>query len=542
MNYLKFVGLIVPFCLFSVLSNGSTGEKNKVSVNKEVASENFKIGWSMTDITPDKPVLLSGQFHARVSEAVHDPVYATSMALENGSGPSSEKVIMISCDLVGISDDMRDGSKNNLRDRVRGLITSSLPELKAENIIIHATHSHTAPYVSSAPDSKSIYGVELDAMSPAECLDFISKRIAKGAEEAWKNRQPGGISYGLGHAVVARNRLQSQLSGETIKTGSTNRPGFSHIEGFEDHTINLIYTWDNKKNLTGVVINIAADCQVTGGEFFVSADFWYETREELKTRLGDGVFVLPQCASAGDQGTVIMVGARAEQRMQEMMYPMPDNIEERLRLRMGYRKKIANQIADAVTDVYPYMADHIDWNPPLVHKMERAELSRRLISQKDVDDAVREAEGYRKQYEEMLKELNENPSLKEKERWYRDITRIHSYLRRGESVKERYDLEKVQPKLPVELHVVRLGDIVIATNPFELYLDYGMRIKARSSAIQTFIVQLAGGGTYLPTERSIAGGAYGAVPASTLLGPEGGQELVEKTLELIYQVMPPEKR
>ena len=109
-------------------------------------------------------------------------------------------------------------------------------------------------------------------------------------------------------------------------------------------------------------------------------------------------------------------------------------------------------------------------------------------------------------------------------------------------MKERYDLEKVQPKLPVELHVVRLGDIVIATNPFELYLDYGMRIKARSSAIQTFIVQLAGGGTYLPTERSIAGGAYGAVPASTLLGPEGGQELVEKTLELIYQVMPPEKR
>jgi hypothetical protein len=87
--------------------------------------------------------------------------------------------------------------------------------------------------------------------------------------------------------------------------------------------------------------------------------------------------------------------------------------------------------------------------------------------------------------------------------------------------------------LPVEAHVIRIGDIVIATNPFELYLDYGLRIKARSPAVQTFIVQLAGSGTYLPTSRSIAGGAYGAVPASTLVGPAGGEEFVEKTLEMI---------
>ncbi|NLB27299.1 MAG: hypothetical protein GX820_11485 [Bacteroidales bacterium] len=541
MNYLNFFRLVLPFFLYSLIMSGCSGEKEKMSATEEILAENFKVGWSMVDITPDRPVLVSGQFHARVSEGVNDHVYATTMALESGSGSTSEKVIMISCDLVSISDDMRGGSKDNLRDRVRDLVTGSLPELKAEDIIIHATHSHTAPYVSSAPDSKSIYGVELDVMSPAECLDFISKKIAKGAEDAWNNRKPGGISYGIGHAVVARNRLQSQLTGETIKTGSTNRPGFSHIEGFEDHTLNLLYAWDSKKNLTGVIINIAADCQVTGGEFFISSDFWHETREELKKRLGDDIFVYAQCGSAGDQGTVIMVGAKAEQRMQQMMYPVPDTIEERLRLRMGYRKKIANQIADAVTEVYRFMPDYINWDPVLAHKMEKAELSRRLISQKDVDESLKEAEEYRKQYEKMLKELNENPSLKEKERWYRDITRTYTFIRRGESVKERYDLEKVQPKLPTELHVVRLGDIVIATNPFELYLDYGMRIKARSTAIQTFLVQLAGGGTYLPTERSVKGSAYGAVPASTLVGPEGGQELVEKTLELIYQVLPPEK-
>ncbi len=73
----------------------------------------------------------------------------------------------------------------------------------------------------------------------------------------------------------------------------------------------------------------------------------------------------------------------------------------------------------------------------------------------------------------------------------------------------------------------------MATNPFELYLDYGMRIKARCPATQTFLVQLAVSGTYVPTERSIAGGRYGATQTSTIVGAEGGRELVENTLEII---------
>ena len=67
-------------------------------------------------------------------------------------------------------------------------------------------------------------------------------------------------------------------------------------------------------------------------------------------------------------------------------------------------------------------------------------------------------------------------------------------------------------------------------------VDYGIRIKGRSPAIQTFVIQLAGSGSYIPTSRSIAGGAYGAVPASTLIGTEGGQELIEKTLEMIHDL------
>jgi len=59
-------------------------------------------------------------------------------------------------------------------------------------------------------------------------------------------------------------------------------------------------------------------------------------------------------------------------------------------------------------------------------------------------------------------------------------------------VLDRFELQKTQPTMPVEVHVIRLGDMAIATNRFELYLDFGIRIKARSKAVQTFVVQLAG--------------------------------------------------
>jgi hypothetical protein len=59
------------------------------------------------------------------------------------------------------------------------------------------------------------------------------------------------------------------------------------------------------------------------------------------------------------------------------------------------------------------------------------------------------------------------------------------------------------------------------------------RIKARSKAVQTFVVQLVGPGTYLPTEKAIRGGHYSAIVHSSLVGPEGGNVLVDRTLNII---------
>ena len=99
---------------------------------------------------------------------------------------------------------------------------------------------------------------------------------------------------------------------------------------------------------------------------------------------------------------------------------------------------------------------------------------------------------------------------------------------------KRYRIQQFQETYDTEIHVIRFGDIAIATNPFELFLDYGNRIKARSHAKQTFIMQLTcGAGSYLPTEKAEKGGHYSAYISSGNVGHEGGDMMVRKDIDVI---------
>ena len=82
-----------------------------------------------------------------------------------------------------------------------------------------------------------------------------------------------------------------------------------------------------------------------------------------------------------------------------------------------------------------------------------------------------------------------------------------------------------------EIHIIRFGDIAIATSPFELFLNYGNKIRARSMAKQTFLIELSCGvENYLPTEKAEKGGHYSAYVSGGLTGHEGGDILVRETL------------
>jgi hypothetical protein len=498
-----------------------------MSGDKETKRE-LLIGWASRDITPDRPVMLRGQFHTRVSEGIKDPLTITALALESvgGERPGGQAV-MVSCDLVGIPD--------SLRDAVRARLAASLPELQVESVCLNATHTHTAPEIriedttvlqplGSTPACKLLSAQALGAMETAEYACFAVERIAEAVTEAWNSRKPGGIGFGLGQAVVGHNRRISYFGGETRMYGKTDDSDFSHPEGAEDHSVNLLCTYDQESKLTGLVVNLACPSQASELAFKVSADYWHQTRGELRRRLGEDLFVLPQCSAAGDQSPHIQLGKAAEKRMRQLA--------GRTR-----REEIAVRIADAVTASLPFISKDIDRSPVCAFRAETLELPLRKLTREDVAGANAQAEEWQSKYQTLLSEVTGHPEKPQTSRWYVDITEAHSRMLWNQGVERRFEMQQEQPNLTVEVHVLRLGSAVFATNSFELYLDFGLQIKAGSPALQTFVVQLAGSGTYLPTVRATTGQSYGAVPASTPVGPEGGRRLVQRSLEIIVELM-----
>ncbi|MCX6984780.1 MAG: hypothetical protein NT118_08535, partial [Lentisphaerae bacterium] len=102
-------------------------------------------------------------------------------------------------------------------------------------------------------------------------------------------------------------------------------------------------------------------------------------------------------------------------------------------------------------------------------------------------------------------------------------------------VLQRYEEQKKSKNCKMELHVIRLGDIAFTSSTHELFIDYGIRMQARSPATQTFVVQLCGGGTagYLPTKLAERGESYSACIYCNEVGPEGGDVLVDETVKRI---------
>ncbi|MBD2865597.1 hypothetical protein [Paenibacillus oceani] len=311
----------------------------------------LKLGWAEIDITPTRPVSLAGSFDARMSEGVENPISATAWAVE--SGP--DHAVFVSFDLIAISDELRDAVRACLIERGNGL--------NPMKIILHATHTHTAPE-NRPPSSMSFYGsagVELrdihaDAMSVEEYVAFASERVADAVNQAWITRSAGGIGYGMGYAVVGRNRRWINAEGQGTMHGlnESTADRFRHIEGYEDHSLSIVATYDLDNRLTGLVVNMACTAQVPGesNPYLIGADVWYEARRELRSRFGDTLFILPQCSAAGDQTGYTQFDKQAESRM--------------LRLQgRTKRQDVARSIANAIEEILPAIGREVDPAPRL---------------------------------------------------------------------------------------------------------------------------------------------------------------------------------
>ncbi len=452
------------------------------------------VGVAEANITHAQPMALWGQMHTRISKSVESPVTAQVVAIESREGDRPlDSAIMISADIIGLPHEVLVA----LRKRTAEL----LPGFDVQKLFVSGTHIHTGPVFREGNYTIPKEGV----VQPTEYAQFFVDRVSEAAAKAWQDRQKGAVAWGLGHAVVGQNRRSVYADGRAVMYGRTDQPDFRGIEGYEDHAVEVLFFFDHQQKLLAAAINLACTAQEVESRSAVNADFFHEVREALREKHGRDLKILGWIGAAGDQSPHLMFRQRAEERMRELRG-------------LTRLQEIARRIVSAFDEAYDGAKQEIHNDVVLAHRVARLDVPVRMVTDEEAAAAKAKVES-----------LSKDPANQTRVGWHQGIV-------------DRHANQKSRPTHEIEIHVLRLGDVAIATNPFELFQDFGVQIKARSPALQTFVVQLVGVEGYLPTARAVRGGGYSAVAESNTVGPEGGQVLVDRTLDVVKSLWPEPKR
>ena len=477
----------------------------------------FMIGWSEADITPvtEKKIALYGQYYARTATEIHSRLKTVAVAFSSGG----EQFLTASLDLVNFQQDFH--------RKIRAAAAALEPEIDPEKIFLNAIHTHSGPSATPVGLSNVWRERDQEALSPEEYVEFVIPVIARNLVDAWHNRKPGGIARAFGSARVGHCRRPVFANGKAEMYGDTTRPDFIGMEAGEDSGVDMLFTFDEKGKKTGMFLNLACPSQVMEATCKISSDFAGATRELLKQDFGAEFHMIYQISPAGCQSPRDLV----RHYTTEPDFWHEDGVEE-----------IAKRLRTAVVGAVP---GKIDYAPVFKHTSMHVTLPRRRASYVDYKNAqaelarliaiMPEKEAFQAFCAEThAKEKINGPGPYD--------SKLHHFvlIKNMQAVISRYEIQDQEPTVGFDMNVVRLGDIAVASNPFELYLYYGQNIKARSHAAQTFLVQLAAGADYpagyLPSPDAEKFGGYGGLIINGQVGSEGGYKLADLTVNEINKL------
>ena len=485
----------------------------------------LKIGWATADASTDKPVHLQGLNRRRVSQGLRDPITITALVIDNGE----DFVVFNSWDTSCVF--------GTMAKRVRAGVEQKLPGFPVEKIIFNAIHTHTGP--STGPGYDEPVDIEYRNMFIDKAVDTIVR--------AWNDRKPGKIGYGYDFAVTAFSRrpvymddLRKRMGKDgKPKTpglspdihaklhGDSNDPYFSHMEAAPDPFVNFLFTYDMNDKLTGMIFNIAFPSQVSLPDMKLGSDCWSDIRRELKKEFGD-IYLLPQCAAAGDLTYKIPYYNKATARKHELRFGRKEAFPGEFE-----RVRCTEQMMAALHRTLPWASKELYSDLPLRHINTVLHLKRFYATPERIAEA--------KENLAKLEELKKDKTLAPDK-----MKRVKDAFWRNKKILNLNDEIKKKPTWAMEFHVLRIGEVAFVSERYELYTDFGQRIQARSPFTQTFTIQLSAGlpdlpgfvGAYLPTARSLPNGGYQSHPLNNYNSPspEGGQQMVDEAVRLLYEL------
>lgn len=452
----------------------------------------FKAGASISNITPSLGGGIIGNFGTPPpAEHVHDQLHVRSLALDDGN----TKLVFAVIDNLHVDREALDEAKRQIYE-ITGLPMSQ--------IMMSATHTHSA--TSSAVRRGSSGPTSDNPLN--DYRSFLVSRIVDGVQIALNNLEPARIGWGVGsvpqHVFNRRWKMKEPVVnpfGE--KDLARMNPGVGNPDivepaGPTDPEVSFI----SVQSVDGRPIALLGNYSLhyVGGvpRNDISADYFAVFADRIQELLGADRQSPPFVGimSNGTSGDINNINFRGPAEKN------PPYAKMRL---------VANDVAEEVFRVYKTI-EHRDWVP-----LKSAQSELRLEVRKPTPIMLANAEKV------LARGDNEKPLHHSLERTYAErILRI----------------ENESPnQIDIILQAFRIGDLGIATIPFETFAEIGLQIKEESPFTQSFTISLANGGNgYLPTPEQHEMGGYETWLGTNRVEKNASRKIVSELLNLFSKL------
>ncbi len=437
----------------------------------------FRAGAHAIDVTPTKlPVRVAGNISEMWKSDITDRLHARCLVLDDGA----KLVVIVTVDSCLMDREMLDAAK------AKASVETKIP---VANMLISATHAHSAPAVMG------VHGTE----PHLDYREFLTKQIAKGIVQAYRNLQPAKIGWSVGQCdeyVFCRRWLMKPGTAFSIPftDAKTNlaqmNPGSGNTNkirptGTPDPSVTVL----SVQSISGKPIALYANYSTHyAGAPGISADYFGVFAEEIGKRLkADG----DSPAFVG----MISNGASGDVNCSDQA--------------SSARKKYDRFIvARAVVDAAMEAHGKIKFRDRVTLGMTESEMALRV--RKPSAAEVAEAQAY----------LDKNVKDRPIKTWPEDYAR------------ETVLLSKLPDTHRFKVQAIRIGEFGIAAAPCELYGLTGLRIKKDSPMPLTMVVGLANGYSgYLPPPDQFQYGGYTTWRARTSMLEHNAEPKIRKKLQ-----------
>jgi len=446
----------------------------------------LQAGAHAIDITPLKfPISVNGGFADRQATKAKDRLHARCIVLTQG-GASLVIVTVDSCMLP-----------RELVDRAKALAEKATG-ITAKNMLISATHTHTAP--TATPVFQSV--------PDPEYVKFLTEKIAEGIASAAKNRVPAEAGWTKIEVPALLYNRRWKMKPGTINTdpfGGTSdlvkmnpgvqNPNLLEPAGAVDPELSVLAI----RSRTGIPIALHANYSLhyVGDLPMLSADYFGVFCDAISGKINADSKQSPPFVAALSNGT------SGDVNNVDMKSPLPKTAPgERCRT-------VADTLATAGAKAYasiPFSAD-----VRLGVTEEEIELGVRKPSAKE----IARAEG-------ILGALDSRSPKSPAEVYAAETTAMAKY---PDTVK-------------LKLQACHIGDLAITAIPCEVFTEIGLKLKKESPFKSTFNISLANGyNGYLPTPEQHKLGGYETWRArSSYLEVNASEKIVPAVLKLLAKL------